>query len=84
MSALPSSETIQGSTWAQKQRPTTEKKRREFETLEHSVLNEMSPSNPSPQTLGNPVEEELEDYKSQWGWRTQRRQASLSKNKVEY
>ena len=29
------------------------------ETLEHSALNEMSPSNPSPQGSGNPVEEEV-------------------------
>lgn len=28
------------------------------ESLEHTSLNAMSPSNPSPQSLGNPVEEE--------------------------
>lgn len=47
------------------------KRRRKFENLEHSVLYGMSPSNPSPQSSGNPVEEEVEDYKSQWGWRTE-------------
>lgn len=29
-----------------------------WETLEHSALNGMSPSKPSPQASGNPIEEE--------------------------
>jgi hypothetical protein len=36
---------------------------RDLKTLEHSVLSEMSPSNPSPQGSGKPVEEEAEKEK---------------------
>ena len=33
----------------------------ERETMEHTALDNMSPSNPSPQSSGNPVEEEAEE-----------------------
>lgn len=44
----------------------------ELETLGHSVLNGMSPPNPSPQDSGTPVQEEAGSFKSQRGWRAPR------------
>ena len=41
---------------------------REWETLEHSALNKMSPSHHSPQGSGTPEEEAERKCKSQRGW----------------
>ena len=48
----------------------TQKMCREGETVEHSVLNVMSPSDPSPWAQGTLWKVRWKDCKSQRGWRT--------------
>jgi hypothetical protein len=47
---------------------------RERKILEHSALNEMSPSNPSPQCSGNPKRRRQEESETQRGWTRPRKQ----------
>lgn len=39
-------------------------------TLEHIGLNGLSPSNPSPESSGNPLKKYQKQYKSHRAWRT--------------
>lgn len=43
---------------------------REGETLKHTAVNGVSPSNPSLQSSGHPAEEEVKDCKNQTRWWT--------------